>query len=97
MLELLGHHAVIEHDALRALERAQAELPNICMLDIGLPGMDGIELGKRLKSSTKTAGIRLIAVSGYSQEKEREQALSAGFEAYFVKPVNSERLTALLH
>jgi PAS domain S-box-containing protein len=96
MLRILGHEVTIENDSRRALERALLEVPEICMLDIGLPGMDGIELARRLKSQPETAQSMLIAVTGYSQEQNRKVALEAGFSHFLLKPVSAATLTTIL-
>lgn len=96
MLRILGHDVIVEHDSLRALERAQTEVPDVCMLNIGLPGMDGIELARQLRSRPSTAHSLLIAVSGHSQEKNRSGAMVAGFDHYLLKPVNAASLADFL-
>ncbi len=95
-LEALGYEVIVEHGSRHALERASTESPNICLLDIGLPDMDGNELARRLRAQPETAGAVLIAVSGYGQESDRETALAAGFDHYLVKPVDTGKLSALL-
>lgn len=96
MLRILGHEVMVENDSLRAFERARVEVPDICMLDIGLPGMDGIELAKQLRSQPETSRILLIAVTGYSQEKNRKDALAAGFDHYVLKPATAASFAAFL-
>jgi PAS domain S-box-containing protein len=96
MLRILGHEVMVENDSLRALERAREEVPDVCMLDIGLPGMDGNELARRLRSQPETAGSLLIAVTGYGHEQNRKDALSAGFDHYVLKPATAAELTVFL-
>ena len=96
LLEALGHQVLVEHESYRALERARAEAPNVCLLDIGLPGMDGRELARRLRAQTETAKSVLIAVTGYDQENDRQQTRAAGFNHHLVKPVEMEKLVAIL-
>ena len=96
LLEAFGYQASVEHDPLRALERARRERPQVCLLDIGLPGMDGIELARRLRAQPETAGALLVAVTGYGQESDRRQALEAGFDEYFVKPIDLQKLCGVL-
>jgi len=96
VLKALGHHAVIEYDPRKALELASAQAFDVCLLDIGLPDMDGYELARRLRVLPPSAQAVLIAVSGYGQQGDRERARSEGFDHYFVKPMNMEALTALL-
>jgi len=96
LLEALGHEVFIEHESLRALELARSARPDACLLDIGLPEIDGIELAPRLRAQPETAHCMLIAVSGYGQEHDRRQAIEAGFAHHLVKPVEIERLAQLL-
>ncbi len=95
-LEAIGHTVSIEHDPVKALERARREVPDICLLDIGLPGMDGNELAMRLKSQTETKNCKLIAITGYSQESDRKSTAAAGFDHHLVKPIDLQELTGLL-
>ncbi len=78
MLQLAGHEVAIAHDGPSALEVADAFAPDIALLDIGLPVMDGYELGKRLHARPQTAKCRLIALSGYGQERDRAQSRGGG-------------------
>jgi PAS domain S-box-containing protein len=96
LLEASGHEVFIEHESLRALELSRSARPDVCLLDIGLPDMDGNELARRLRAQPQTAHSVLIAVSGYGQEADRRTALDAGFAHHLVKPVDMEALTALL-
>jgi signal transduction histidine kinase/ActR/RegA family two-component response regulator len=96
LIDMLGHQAHVEHRAQSALERARTERPQVCLLDIGLPDISGIELARRLRTQPETAQATLIAVSGYGQDENRAAALAAGFDHYFVKPVDSNRLADLL-
>jgi CheY-like chemotaxis protein len=95
LLEAGGHEVMTEHGARAALARAEAEAPQVCILDIGLPEMDGNELAHRLRAMPQTAGAMLIAVTGYGQENDRKQTLAAGFDHHLVKPVDARELTAL--
>jgi PAS domain S-box-containing protein len=96
LLELEGHTVAVEHDPLRALERAADFGPDVCVLDIGLPGMDGYELARRLRAAPATASATLIALTGYGNKYSRETSVSAGFDFYFVKPAKTTELTAVL-
>ncbi|MET0982758.1 MAG: response regulator, partial [Telluria sp.] len=78
------------------LAQARSARPDVCLLDIGLPDIDGIELARRLRAQPETAHSVLIAVSGYGQEQDRRRALEAGFSDHLVKPVDFERLAGLL-
>jgi signal transduction histidine kinase/ActR/RegA family two-component response regulator len=96
VLEAGGHQVAVEHGAQQALARAHAGTPDVCLLDIGLPGMDGYELAARLRADPATAGAVLVAVTGYGQENDRARSARAGFDHHLVKPVDTGRLSALL-
>jgi PAS domain S-box-containing protein len=96
LLEASGHEVGVEHDPYRALERARADRPDVCLLDIGLPGMDGIELARRLRAQPATHDAMLVAVTGYGQDSDRARAMAAGFDHYLVKPVDLDVLRGLL-
>ena len=91
-----GHEVVIEHDSLRALDRARSVRPDVCLLDIGLPEMDGKELARRLRAQPETRAAVLVAVTGYGQQQDREEAFAAGFQHHLVKPVNFDHLIGVL-
>jgi signal transduction histidine kinase/CheY-like chemotaxis protein len=91
-----GHQVTVEHSSRVALGRAREIQPDICLLDIGLPDIDGNELARRLRLQPETAGAVLIAVTGYGQERDRNESYAAGFDYHFVKPVDMPRLYALM-
>jgi len=95
-LELSGHDVLVEHEARQALERAVADRPHVCILDIGLPGMDGNELARSIRAQSVAAGTKLIAVTGYGQDHDRNATLAAGFDHHLVKPVDVVALSSLL-
>ena len=96
LIEADGHACQVRHDPADALALASCEPPDACVLDIGLPGMDGVELARRLRGQPATADALLIALSGYAQDRDRDTALAAGFDHYLVKPVEPEQLLGLL-
>ncbi|EEF23806.1 two-component sensor histidine kinase bacteria, putative [Ricinus communis] len=95
-LELLGHTVKVVFSAPEALAVAPQFQPQIGLLDIGLPGMDGYELALRLREQPGGGGLKLFAVTGYGQDADRQQAQSAGFEHHLTKPLDLGRLDALL-
>ena len=96
LLEACGYEVMVENDSLRALERAKKECPDAALLDIGLPEMDGNELARRLRLEPCTRPALLVAITGYGQEQDRRTALEAGFDHHMVKPVDLDRLAAIL-
>jgi CheY-like chemotaxis protein len=96
LLDVLGHTALVEYSPTSALARARRERPDVCLLDIGLPEMDGNELARRLRAQPETAQALLVAITGYGQEHDRRNALAAGFDHHMVKPVDTARLGAIL-
>ena len=95
-VESLGHQVVIETSSRRALENAARMLPQVCLLDIGLPEMDGNQLARHLRARPENAATVLIAISGYGQEQDRINTMQAGFDHHFVKPVDAAQLKNLL-
>lgn len=96
LLEAGGHHVSVAHTALQALELAQATSPELCLLDIGLPDISGYDLARGLRALPHTAHATLVAVTGYGRREDREQADAAGFDHYFVKPVDVDALLTLI-
>jgi signal transduction histidine kinase/CheY-like chemotaxis protein len=93
--QALGHHVTTAADAFEALDRTDASRPNVAVLDIGLPGIDGYELADRLRQRDG-AELALIAVTGYGQPEDKARAITAGFDAHFVKPVDFNQLVAAI-
>jgi CheY-like chemotaxis protein/two-component sensor histidine kinase len=96
LLESSGHTVTVSHDPLDALARAGAERFDAFLLDIGLPGMSGYELARRLRKLPGTQGAALMAITGYGQQSDRTDGEEAGFDRYFVKPVDAEGLLEAL-
>jgi CheY-like chemotaxis protein len=94
VLRELGHEVAIAHDGLSALTAAGEFGPTAAVLDIGLPLLDGYELARRLRADFPE--IRLVAVTGYGQERDRSHSRAAGFHAHLVKPVDIGALTKAL-
>lgn len=87
-----GCRVVTAHDGLEALQLAAGQTFDAALLDIGLPVMDGYELARCLRALSGLADTRLIAVTGYGQEADRQRALRAGFAERLVKPVSREQV-----
>ncbi len=93
LLRLLGHEPLIAHDGPAALAVVVKEQPQLAILDIGLPGMDGYELARRLREQPGLAGVPVVALTGYGQASDRERTREAGFVEHLVKPIDLKRLT----
>jgi CheY-like chemotaxis protein/two-component sensor histidine kinase len=96
LLEASGHDVKVAYSAEKALEMAAEYQPEIMLLDIGLPEMDGYEVAKRLRQNPQLKDLRLIALTGYGQDSDRQRSREAGFDAHVVKPVDWRNLSELL-
>ena len=96
LLEVQGHAVSVEYDARGALARARSEHPDVLLLDIGLPDMDGYELARRLRAQPENARATLVALTGYGQNQDREEAQQAGFDHYLVKPADLNEVNDVL-
>ena len=92
-LRRLGHHVDVAYDGPTALEAARENPPEIAFLDIGLPVMDGYELGRRLRELGVGKSPHLIAVTGYGHTSDRERSRDAGFDLHLVKPIELGQVT----
>lgn len=96
LLRLSGHDVSVVHDGIRGLEVASTECPDVVLLDIGLPGMDGYEVCRQLRTAHKNHHMKIIAMTGYGQERDRHRAQQAGFDTHTVKPVDFATILALI-
>jgi len=96
ILETAGHQVKTAGDAFAALEVVRAFLPDVAVLDLGLPVVDGFELAQKLRDRLEGATPRLIALSGYAQPTDRAKSARAGFAVHLVKPVDAANLLAQL-
>jgi PAS domain S-box-containing protein len=96
LLEILGHDTIVLHDGPQALTVAASHPPDMVLLDIGLPGMDGIEIARRLRSMPELNRTRFIACTGYGREDDTRRIDEAGFDRHLVKPVSAAELQRLL-
>jgi len=94
LLLLLGHEVHEACDGASGIEEARRLRPDAALIDIGLPGIDGYEVARRIRA--EVPGARLVAVTGYGQPEDRERALDAGFDVHLVKPIDPEQLQRLL-
>ena len=100
MLKLMGNEAKTAHDGLEALDVAEAFRPDLILLDIGMPRLNGHETAKRIRERPWGKGVMLVALTGWGQEEDRRKSDEAGFDSHMVKPVEPaavEKLLANLH
>lgn len=95
-LRTQGHEVRIAHDGLAALHEAEAFRPEVILLDIGLPQMDGYEVARRLREQLGMKSTLLIALTGYGKEEDRRRSRAAGFDVHLVKPADLAQLRSLL-
>jgi CheY-like chemotaxis protein len=96
LLKRAGHEVRVAHDGLQAVEGAAAFQPDVILLDIGLPGLNGYEAARRIREQQRDKDLTLVAVTGWGQEEDRHRSEEAGFDAHIVKPVDFAALTRLL-
>jgi signal transduction histidine kinase/CheY-like chemotaxis protein len=96
LLKVLGHEPLVAHDAPSAIELAREEAPELALVDLGLPILDGYELIVRLRNLPGLQSLPAIAVTGYGQASDRAKSRAAGFDRHVVKPVGLEDLRTLL-
>jgi CheY-like chemotaxis protein len=96
LLQVSGHEVRVTYSGQDGLDMAGKYLPEIVLLDIGLPGIDGYEVARRLRQHPDLKKVKLIAVTGYGQDADRLQSQEAGFDYHLVKPVDSQKLEEVL-
>lgn len=96
LLREVGHQVAIANNGFQALEAAEASAPDVVLLDIGLPGMSGFDVARRLRQNSNGRTPSLVALTGYGQDSDRKLAREAGFDGYFVKPIRFEELNAFI-
>ena len=95
-LRFAGHEVQVANDPVEAIDKAQRVPPEVAILDIGLPVMDGYELAERLRAQPDLQSCRFIALTGYGQERDRRRSREHDFASHFVKPVAVEELMAAI-
>jgi signal transduction histidine kinase len=95
-LDVVGAITDVAYDGPKALAAVERIRPQVAILDIGMPGMDGCELAQRLRADPANAGMLLIALSGWGQPDDRDRVSAAGFDHHLLKPPDISKLTALL-
>jgi two-component system, sensor histidine kinase len=96
LLELDGYDVEAAADGVKALEIIRARSPHVAVIDIGLPGVDGYEVARRIRADPRLEGVCLIAVTGYGQAADRQRSRAAGFDLHLVKPIDTAELAELL-
>lgn len=96
VINLLGHSTSVAYDGPAALEAARQRRPDVVLLDLGLPGMDGYEVACRLREMFPERKMVLVAVTGYGREEDRQRSLECGIALHLVKPVEPEVLPKVL-
>ena len=96
LLASFGHEIIAAHDGRAAIAAARDHRPDVLLLDIGLPGLDGYEVARQVRRESDLSRATLIAISGYSQEQDRRLSREAGFDHHLAKPVDYDLLFSLL-
>jgi CheY-like chemotaxis protein len=96
LLRLRGHEVSIAHDGAGALSQIAEYKPQVVLLDIGLPGMNGYEVAHRMRELPGREQMRIVAMTGYGQTNDRERALRSGFDHHLVKPAAPAALYAII-
>ena len=95
LLDQLGCQSAVAHDGATGIAAALAEPPDVVFCDIGLPGLDGYAVARRLRAEDWGRRVTLVAVTGYGREEDRRRAEAAGFDMHFVKPADPAAITRL--
>ena len=96
LLEFAGHRVEIAGDGLQGIEMIENQHPDVALVDIGLPALNGYELARKIRANEDCQDVFLVALTGYSQPSDRQRALSSGFDAHLAKPVDLEQLRQIL-
>jgi CheY-like chemotaxis protein len=96
LLELMGHETAIAYDGPSAVETADEYRPEVMLLDVGLPGLDGYEVARRIRAQEWGKSITLIAATGWGQPEDRRRSREAGFDHHLVKPIDLDDLGKFL-
>ena len=96
LVETWGHRVAVAADGTSGLAVALAMRPDVALVDIGLPGIDGYQVAQNLRASTVGRDMLLVALTGYGRPEDSARALGCGFDVHLVKPVDPERLERLL-
>jgi CheY-like chemotaxis protein len=95
LLELAGHEVRTAADGATGLELLKAECPDVALIDIGLPGLDGYQVGKRIREYLNGRSMLMVALTGYGRPADRRKSAEAGFDRHIVKPIDPDELRRL--
>jgi DNA-binding response OmpR family regulator len=95
-MQAAGHQPTVAHDGPSAIALASRVRPDVVLLDIGLPGMNGFEVARTLRAAPETSGCVLIAMSGYGQTEDQKRSREVGFDHHLVKPADFSALERIL-
>jgi CheY-like chemotaxis protein len=96
LVEVMGHEVRTAHDGETAVHLAGELEPDVVLMDLGMPGLDGYDACRRMRDRAARRRMRLVAVTGWGQDEDRRKSAAAGFDEHLVKPVRPESLIALL-
>jgi CheY-like chemotaxis protein len=96
LLERFGHRVRVARDGARSLQLACAEVPEVMLVDVGLPGLDGCEVARRVRRIPALRDVWLVALTGWGRDEDRQRTLAAGFDLHLTKPVDPANLRELL-
>jgi CheY-like chemotaxis protein len=96
LLSASGHHASARYDGEGALGACRRRMPDVVLLDLGMPGVDGLSVAARIREMKGGDRVRLIAVTGWIRKRDVDAALAAGFDHYLTKPTSLESMEAML-
>lgn len=92
LLTLDGHQVLTAEDGVRGLEVIEQEHPDVALVDIGLPGLDGYEVARRVRAKLGPDGVRLVALTGYGRAEDHTAVRAAGFDLHLIKPIDLKQL-----
>ena len=96
LLRAQGHEVRVVHDGWSALNEAIAAPPQVAFFDIGMPGLNGFEVCRRLRTAPWARSVPIVAITGLGQPSDRDRSRDAGFDAHWIKPIDPARLHALI-
>jgi len=96
LLELQGHRPALVHDGLEVLEAARSFVPDVIVMDLGLPGLNGYEAAALLRQERSLNEVLLVALTGWGTEAHKRASMDAGFDSHLTKPVTFDRLLEAL-